>query len=1227
MAKQEIITPPKQMGKSIDMQMKNINGKVEMIVDSGKPAISAAGYFLEIYLNNFSISIPKEIPSFGNTIILDNSGSFNFDLTSGNIGSDSITFNLKSANGLPAEIITNGTISVSAFGKSNNPLVIKAKPYNPMIISSSSNQQLDPNKITIKGKAIYNDGMVIKEKSIILYSKNTTSNTHSPVLNFKTQPDGDFKFQIDNIALNDVFAVVGDGFESKTLICLNSDNKLNSNTILVFEKSLAMETEDCGCHDKTPRLPDSEDLIKGDNKYSQDIGGSCVNFTTPNRSLEEFTFNSILRTTDPRGEYTPMTMAGIADEWDGNINNVIGYKKYLDKTLRQTISKKNQLEWDNVDKAFSVYQALTISHGHVLSYKQVFKADGYSMGDLVYSLPLAPGQKKQIVTFDWNRLDEAKRKETLEAEDTISASISRDRDIDEIISGSLNENTKGGSKGKTSGWAVEGNLQGSVPGVPLSVSVGGGYKSGKSSSDSWQNSAKEMSSSLHNNLKDTTSQSASSLRSQRSTVIASASQNESYSVTTEVVANHNHCHAITMQYFEVLRHFVVEQELVNVQECLFIPLTMSPFDVKKAIRWQQTLKDYLRINPSSKKGKSLLKGFEAINRIDKNYVGFNTPVIPSTSIIKDYYGQIQLNLPLNRPEDMAPAPAMMAILNNNENGSNHLIDPQIIINSMEIVREIDATKWEVYKKYLSKTSIPLIASKFKGKNQEERNSIFDNEIAPEIAEGYIKNLVLSGNSIIINNVVFSSNVKWKRGELMNININFDFINQRNNTSQNIKRSDIGSLSINVPINKNHIDATVNSGWLNYRTESNFQGVLFSNIKGLTTILDPNIGAFCYTPLKPEESFDLKKEDEQLKNSLLEHLNNENLEYYHHAIWYHGINADRRFMMLDRIQLDNPDFTQVYAERGVLGRSIASLVENRVIAFVGNCMVMPVSPGYNLDPTYLLESEDANGNGFTFNSLLEHYQPYTDTDARYKMAYRLSVPTAGLFAEAVQGACNSCEKIDDTRFWRWEESPIDEPTAINPIDTSSRYQSPLDTKAKDFSTPIINIQNTPSAPDPSNMAGVMNLLGQSGTFKDITSSAQTAQNSIDAMKNAGENAKVFADATTKLASMKNSTNNMGKIEDFIDKTWKDNPEKAKELKEKALNSILGIGNEISKPASTIKDGEENLANEETNEVSNEKTEPNQASILSGLLKVYQKTLDDFANEHQKDFTIYLDTLPK
>jgi hypothetical protein len=41
---------------------------------------------------------------------------------------------------------------------------------------------------------------------------------------------------------------------------------------------------------------------------------------------------------------------------------------------------------------------------------------------------------------------------------------------------------------------------------------------------------------------------------------------------------------------------------------------------------------------------------------------------------------------------------------------------------------------------------------------------------------------------------------------------------------------------------------------------------------------------------------------------------------------------------------------------------------------------------------------------------------------------VSVPTGGVFAEAVLGRSNSAEKLDLTRFWNWQDSPIPDPAA-------------------------------------------------------------------------------------------------------------------------------------------------------------------------------------------------------
>jgi competence ComEA-like helix-hairpin-helix protein len=60
---------------------------------------------------------------------------------------------------------------------------------------------------------------------------------------------------------------------------------------------------DCACKDgaDAPRNPDSRDLGRADGTFSTDAGaGRCVDFTKPDRTLEEYSFSYVVRTTEPQ---------------------------------------------------------------------------------------------------------------------------------------------------------------------------------------------------------------------------------------------------------------------------------------------------------------------------------------------------------------------------------------------------------------------------------------------------------------------------------------------------------------------------------------------------------------------------------------------------------------------------------------------------------------------------------------------------------------------------------------------------------------------------------------------------------------------------------------------------------------------------------------------------------------------------------------------------------------
>lgn len=1123
---------------------------------------SIAGYVLEISCPD-TIALDDKATPIHREITLGYNGAFQVDFAaSGRFADSPLTLMVRTPNGLPARILSPTQLTLNQALRSAS-LEVKVEPFIPAVLTAGSSAPASTR--VLKGRLVERSGKAMKSQQIILYGQRpgadgkpvdvalATVNTHST---------GSFSAVLPNQPFTGAYAVVSARPDKPCPVLLDADGRFPAFTQLVIEAEDSPtpggQDEDCACHEPTPRLPGTAELVAGESSYSQDIGGSCVNFTVPNRTLEEFSHFAILRTTDPRGQLVPIN-EDPRWEWNGNTADTVGYAKHLHRTLRQTLGPKNPIRWDDESTGFELYQAVTLAHGHVLHFKQTFKADGYSMGDLLYSLPLAPGQKKQLVIYDWNRVDEASRDESTEVSEQLSHSLSRDRDIDEILTGTLSESMKGGSKAKTKGWSTGLGLagSGSKDNVSLGISTGFNLSGGSGSSSAWQDSTRDMTSSLHNRLRDSTMQATSSVRSQRSTVVTSARQGETFSVQTEVVANHNHCHALTIQYFEILRHFVVQQELVDVQECLFVPLMMSRFTDAKVLRWRECLSEHLLYGPDTAKGQELRKGFDALDRISRNYQGVDFPQRrePNGAVtflpfceesIDDIFGELQLRLTLSRPADA-------------QDGT------------------IDVATWAPLSHLFRGLDINGVRNLFVKLKAEERDRVFQEQHAPALARNFVEQLrfeaiLADGTTVRDLRLDCTLLTDYAPGKPLTVSVRSTRtqdlkalqagVNRQGftGTPTDLRRSQVVGLrllSSNVALSGSF--AIVDRGTLRYRTRHH-TGVLLNDrsIRNDIAIADQ---IFLPTPLTPEEQRNPWQEDQRLAQQLREHLNRENLEYYHHVIWCHGITPHRRYMMLDRIHLAQDEFNTVYSQRGVLGRSLASLVENRLLGVAGNCLIFPVARGFNLDPTYELGRPEESGSAATaFASLLEHYQTEAEREGGQQIAFRLSVPTPGVFAEAVRGACNACERIDDTRFWRWEQSPIDEPTAINPVSTDSRYQAPQDTKPSPLAQPVVNIQNAPAAPDPTGVGALLTALGQASPFANITGLDQNQKNALAAMTSNQDAAKSYAQMATQLAMAAQSSRNAANLNDQIDRAFPPGkyPEKNQEWKERVLSAQLGGG---------------------------------------------------------------------
>ncbi|AKB28767.1 hypothetical protein MSSIT_2048 [Methanosarcina siciliae T4/M] len=791
---------------------------------------------------------------------------------------------------------------------------------------------------------------------------------------------------------------------------------------------------------------------------------------------------------------------------------------------RKELTVENSIDWDETP---TIYENTTIAHGHILHFKQKWKADGYSLGDLLYSLPLAPCQEKQIAIVDWDREERSARSEAQTVTEALVAGISHDRDISEIINSSFLENINASSTNKTS--STSGGIGGALGfiGSSFGLGIAGGvsHSGASSSSTATQNSSRNLAGSTLNRLQDNIAQSASALRSQRSTVIQTVGQTENVTVQTEVVKNNNHCHAMTVEYFEVLKHYAIETELVDVQECLFIPLPMSLFDHQKILRWRNTLRRAVY-------GQKLVRGFDAIERIENNYADSDLPVGSyADEVIEDFSGSFSISFELKRP----------------------------YISTIE-----EATKTETYDlsvpfpwfsgfmKFTLEREVPL--------TEAEKDTIFESQYAPEIVHTFIDKIgiqaIAEDGTEEPLDLDFTLLSNYRRGMPLEVKL-------ASKTTPNITRRRIKHLRFRANTTvKASSKIILRSAYLYYRTRhlnesivrnSRVNNDIINTVEvhvDLTTppyieIQTRTDAALIYTPLSDRELRDPRKEDREAAAALVSFLN-EHLEMAHKVIWS-GMDASRLFGLLDGYIAPNSG-----------GKSVASVVENKIMGTVGNNLVLKVVPGERLDPVFKGVEE-----------LVTYYQPTMKPDP-----FRISVPTKGVYAESVMGKCNSCEEIDDTRHWRFSEVPCDaKPTAIDTVSTSSRRSDVGDLQVKDLPSNIIAMQTAPSSPDPTGLGAAFNLLGKSDVFKDMTGLAGTQANALKALETTSKSvtdlAGLAADIQKQSAMKKDIGKTLKAIQDAEGKQ-QISRDQANKLAYSALSSM--VGEPTAKPANLTQEKE-------------------------------------------------------
>lgn len=325
---------------------------------------------------------------------------------------------------------------------------------------------------------------------------------------------------------------------------------------------------------------------------------------------------------------SPKTLIG-EDGCEDLVPASIAFKEFL---LRQVVRISGE-----PPEGFEVPDGCKAAY--VDEYKVSWFSLGHSLGEILYSLPLAPAETVKLAVIDWSWDNLIKREENTSLNEELLHQTHRDRTITETMKAGLQELQHGSSF--MGGYAHSSGATGSGGNGVLGIgaAVGNAWSLGGSTATS--DGSRDLAAENVQRLMDNFSQASSAQREINSTVVIQAHQEEKESIQTRTFTNYNHSHTLTILYYEVLRHFRVTVEWVRRRSALLIKIPdqrINPFTATDLINHRFRFESAL-LDPSLKIAFDLLEKREAIREFQTEH-----KIVPKPSEPSFWEGDIEFGL-------------------------------------------------------------------------------------------------------------------------------------------------------------------------------------------------------------------------------------------------------------------------------------------------------------------------------------------------------------------------------------------------------------------------------------------------------------------------------------------------------------------------------------------------------------------------------------------------------
>jgi hypothetical protein len=198
-------------------------------------------------------------------------------------------------------------------------------------------------------------------------------------------------------------------------------------------------------------------------------------------------------------------------------------------------------------------------------------------------------------------------------------------------------------------------------------------------------------------------------------------------------------------------------------------------------------------------------------------------------------------------------------------------------------------------------------------------------------------------------------------------------------------------------------------------------------------------------------------------------------------------------------MDSATIALLLSPHTYAGKPLAQVVDPAPIGVSGNYLIfrMPWEARDLLDPAQ----------PFTAITDDQQWVEWVGRHADYETTVEdfVPLPSGGVFAEAILGRANSAEKLDITRFWNWQDSPIPlQAPDIAAVQAGSRAQQD-NTTPSGLAAPVVAFNNPAPLPDPAGLSATLGALASGSMFRDMSGSSASQALALAALAGAGQGA--------------------------------------------------------------------------------------------------------------------------